>query len=215
MPAQPRYRIGGPPTYTPRDGLQWSWRGRFRSAPVVVDRACYHCAMHTTDLGALVGRYPVDNKRRRVLGLAYTIGGAAALAVGIPMMLSDTDRPMLPGEPAYRAIEMVIGGLLGLGGLAVLIGVVLLIRAAQTRGHAIDLHEHGIVRHARGAAEAIPWRDIAQVVRQGNPQNRGGLGINFRCVVRLNDGRQFAFSSHTTRAIELAERLQTAVHGRP
>ncbi len=173
---------------------------------------CYHCGMNATDLGTLVGRYPVDNKRRSTLGLAYTTGGLVALVAGIVVMLAQDESPTVPGQPAHTWIETLIGGLLGLGVLGLLFGVVLLIRAAQTRGHAIDLYEHGLVRHRGDAAEAIPFGAIADVVIQGNPVNRGGLGINFRCVVRLTEGSQFAFSSHTTNAVELAERLQAAVH---
>ena len=60
----------------------------------------------------------------------------------------------------------------------------------------------------------MTWSDIGDVVIQGNQQDRAGLGINCRCLVRLREGRHFAFSGHTTNVADLAARLHAAVHDR-
>lgn len=164
------------------------------------------------DLGASIGEYPVDNKRRGRIGLALTGAGAVAVAVGVPLMIADVNRPLGPGE--RPGADKLVSGLVGVGGLAFVCGVVLLIRVLQTRGHAIQLYEGGIIRRAGGTDEAMPWADIAEVRLQGTEANRRGhlVGIDFRCAVRRQDGRRFAFSSHTTNATELATALHDAVH---
>jgi hypothetical protein len=166
------------------------------------------------DLGALIGEHPVDNQRRTRIGLGLTGAGAVALAIGVPLFIADVNRPLGPGEPPGSGADRVIGGLIGVGSLAFLCGVVLLIRVLQTRGHAIRLYERGIVRRAGDTEEATPWAEIAEVRLQGTEANRGGhlVGIDFRCAVRLHDGRRFAFSSHTTGATALATALRDAVH---
>jgi hypothetical protein len=170
------------------------------------------------DLGALIGEYPVDNRRRGRIGSVLTGAGVVAIAVGVPLVIADANRPLGPGEPPGSGADTLLGGLVGVGGLAVLCGVVLLIRVLQTRGHAITLYEGGIVRRAGGTEEAMPWADIAEVRLQGTEANRAGhlVGIDFRCAVRRQDGRRFAFSSHTANATELATALHDAVHdGKP
>lgn len=164
------------------------------------------------DLGTLIGEHPVDNKRRSKAGLALT--AAVAVAIGVPLFVADVNRPLGPGEPPNTGADQLVGGLIGAGVFALVCGVVLLIRALQTRGHAIHLYEQGILRRAGGAEEAMPWADITEVRLQGGETNRGGklLGIDLRCAVRRHDGRRFAFSSHTTNATELATALRAAVH---
>lgn len=166
------------------------------------------------DLGALIGQYPVDNKRRGNHGLVLTGAGVVLLAVGVPLLIADLNRPLGPGERPGAALDMVLGGIVGLGVLALPFGVVLLIRALHTRGHAIHLHERGILVCTAGGGEPIPWDDISTVRIQGTEQNRAGhyLGIDFRCVIRLHSGRNIAFSSHTTNATELATALSAAVN---
>lgn len=166
------------------------------------------------NLGALVGEYPVDNERRARTGLVLSATGAAAVAIGVPLFIAELNRPLGPGEPPGGGADKLVGGLIGAGAFALVCGVVLLIRALQTRGHAIHLYEHGILRRA-GTEEAVPWADIAEVRLQGGQTNRAArlLGIDFRCTVRRHDGRRFAFSSHTTNATELATALRDAVAG--
>jgi hypothetical protein len=62
------------------------------------------------DLGALVGEYPVDNRRRGRIGLVLTVAGAAAVAVGVPLMIAEVNRPLGPGEPTSTGPDKVIGG---------------------------------------------------------------------------------------------------------
>jgi hypothetical protein len=166
------------------------------------------------DLGALIREYPVDNKRRRTNGLIMLGAGILGFAVGIPLLIADLNRTYGPGQRPSPGPDFLVGAPLAIGLLGTVFGVIMLIRALQTRGSAIHVHERGILRRTGGTEQQIPWSDIASVRLQGVERKGLGnaLGIDFRCAVQLSNGRRFAFTSHTTNAAELAATLDSAVN---
>ncbi|MFI5608353.1 hypothetical protein [Amycolatopsis sp. NPDC051903] len=161
------------------------------------------------DLGPLVSSHPTDDDQRRVAGIAVLALAVVALGAGIPLSVSIFSRPFGPGETSSERPE-ALAGALTVGGVVLLVVAVLkLIKWARCRGEVIEVHERGLLR----GAEAIPWSAIATVHPQGSEVTgpRHALAFDFRCVVRLTDGRRFTFAGHTENATELAKAIEAAV----
>ena len=170
--------------------------------------------MDTDQLGADLGDHPTENDRRRRTAVWFLVLGLVAVGVGVPWSIRYFNPP--PGQDSAPAgVGMLPGGLTGLGVLFLCFGLALLVAAARSRGAGITLYERGIVLHRDGTARAIRWPEIARVQRQGVERRGSGheLGVDFRCVLHLTDGRHVAFTSYTREATLPADRIEAALEG--
>jgi hypothetical protein len=172
-------------------------------------------------LGKRVDEHPTENDRRRRTALGFLIVAAVGLGLGVPWTIWYFAVPWGPVSEDPRnwsGSGMLPGGLVALGAICLCFAVVLFVRAAQTRGERFEVYEQGLVHRRADAVSVIRWSDLTSVHPQGAELTGGPhmLGIDFRCVLRLADGRRLVFNSYTTEATMLAEQIDAAVnHGTP
>lgn len=160
------------------------------------------------DLGALIGRYPSDNSRRRWIFAVGTPLGAVAGLCGILMIAAfaggETTAPViLPGLVAGLGIGAMITSLIQ--------GWHALTRADE----AFLLYEGGLVHTYGGKSRAIRWEEIKKVHDEGrgNPLY-GAVGRGTCYRVRLYPGpgsrRALLITSITEGAESLGEIVRQA-----
>lgn len=177
--------------------------------------------METEQLGKRLDEYPTENDRRRRTAWGFLIVAAVGLGFGVPWTIWYFATPWGPSSVDPRhwsGSGMLPGGLTALGALFLCFAVILFVRAARTRGERFEVYEQGLVHRRADAVSVIRWSDITSVQLQGAEQTGGPhmLGIDFRCVLRLADGRRFVFNSYTSEAPVLAKQIDAAVnHGTP
>ena len=169
------------------------------------------------ELGRLLSEHPTDNRRRRRIALVALGLGVLGLAVGIPLNLWYFLTPWGPAaeDPRYwSGSGMLESGLIVLGVFGLIVGAVLLSRASRSKDERFDLYENGIVHRLGATVSAIPWADIASAEQQGIKKVSAIPrlpGVEYRCVLRLRDGRRLGFGTYTTDAFALADRIEAAV----
>jgi hypothetical protein len=106
------------------------------------------------------------------------------------------------------------GVLLGLGLVGFYFSVSRLVAAVRKRGERFDVYERGIVHRVAGAESVIPWPDITAVRPIGREKDGipHAMGTDFRCELRLTDGRPVRFNTYTEGAVLLAETIAAAVN---
>ena len=177
--------------------------------------------MEPEQLGNRVDEYPTENGRRRRTALGFLIVAAVGLGLGAPLTIWYFAAPWGPVSEDSRhwsGSGMLPGGLVALGAICLCFAVILFVRAARTRGERFEVYEQGLVHRRADAVSVIRWSDITSVQLQGAELTGGPhmLGIDFRCVLRLADGRRVVFNSYTLQAPMLAEQIDAAVnHGTP
>jgi hypothetical protein len=162
--------------------------------------------------GPRLSDHPTENGRRRTTATRIAVVSGAVLAVGVPFSIWFYGRPWRGVGPDPRNS---LGGswALGIVVIAVLFlcfAIGLFVAAARSRGARITVHDQGIVHHHGGVDTPVRWTAIARVQPQG--AERPGhishrLGIDYRCVVHLTDGRRIAFTSYTRDATALTKAM--------
>jgi hypothetical protein len=171
----------------------------------------------TDDLGRLLSEHPTDNSRRtRIATIALVIGGLALL-IGIPLNIRYFATPWgsAAEDPRYwSGSGMLEVGLIVVGVFGLVVGGLLLAMASRSKGERFDLYERGITHHHGDAVETIPWSDIESVEQRGMKVVSAVPrlpGVEYRCVLKLRDGRQLGFGTYTKDAFSLADRIQVTL----
>jgi hypothetical protein len=167
-----------------------------------------------TELGAAIGEFRTDNRRRVWTALGCLVVGVAALYLGLWFILvveSRTNDNVGPG-PGFLLGAAVCG--LGFAGI-------LLVLAILHRREHFALYAQGLVHVAAGRENVLRWVDISTVriidadaptdPRQRNNWLKRLLGAEFVCVLVLASGRRLRFNAFTADARTLADWIRAAV----
>ncbi|SFC16385.1 hypothetical protein [Streptomyces aidingensis] len=156
-------------------------------------------------LGALVGRYETDNRRRGTVALIALLVGLAATAVTVPVVIETFDSAGAQGGTGSGRLAGLLGGvaLLGLWG-----GISRGSQYLRLHGEVFHLREGGLVHRRTGETRVIPWSQIRGVRDRGqsNFVSRP-LGWDVHCTIRVRGGRRLLITGFTPGA----ERLVAAV----
>ncbi|WP_143532603.1 hypothetical protein [Saccharothrix sp. ALI-22-I] len=165
--------------------------------------------METEQLGKRVGEHRTDNGRRRRAAVAFLAVAAIGLGAGVPLSIVFFTDPTATAQSGALP-----GGLVALGLVCLCFGCSLWTKAVRTKGAFFEVYEHGIVHHVGGAVSVIRWSDIVSVRPYGVEKTGGPhvLGIDFYCVLRLNDRRRLKFNTYTADAPKLAATIDAAVN---
>lgn len=177
--------------------------------------------MDIQQLGHHVSGHAIDNARRRRTSTVILGVGVVALVLGVPLLIADINRPRgtTSEEAGQQFIQQLLGGLVGIGLLALVAGALLLAKALRAKSERYDVFERGVVHRVDDAVSVIAWSDIVSVRVQGAVSDAflaRALGTDFSCRLRLADGRRLRFNSFATGASTLAAAIDAAVnHGTP
>ncbi|MFF9347458.1 hypothetical protein [Streptomyces sp. NPDC014734] len=157
-------------------------------------------------LGGFVREHRTDGGRRLRQAGVLLVVGAVGLAFGVPVAVASIGTT----EGAPQLAGLLLGvGLVGCG-----LGIWRLVQAFRTREQCFDVHERGLTHRVAGAAELIPWEDIAEVGGGGGDgrplAEARGRGLTFR--IGLRDGRVIRVDTFTEDARQLAQVVHRAVH---
>ncbi|GAA1950097.1 hypothetical protein [Amycolatopsis minnesotensis] len=163
------------------------------------------------ELGAVVGRFESDNRRRRrIFAVAVPVGGVVAALTGLWFVVLAGRG----GSPSLVLLPCLACGL-ALGALAVGIQQAWLSRTRPDE--AFTLHEGGFVHSYAGKSLAISWDEIVKIANEGrdNALYRV-LGADVRYRVKLRSavgGRRVVMITGITEdALRLGGTVQHAVH---
>jgi hypothetical protein len=163
-------------------------------------------------LGSELSDHPTENGRRNAAATRILVVALAVIVVGVPWCVWFYGRPWRGAGPDPR--NTLVGGIpvgiVALAVLAVLAALLLYGAAVRSRGDRITVHERGIIHRHAGTETVLPWAAITRVQPQGyeRPQHISHrLGIDYRCVLHLADGRRLAFTSYTREATALAKHI--------
>lgn len=162
------------------------------------------------ELGAVVGRFESDNRRRRrIFAVAVPVGAVVACLAGLSLVVvagrgGSTAPVLLPG--------LVCGLALGALGTGIQQGWL----SRTRRDEAFTLYEGGLVHSYAGKSWAISWDEITKVADEGrNNALYQALGAEVRCRIKLRSsvgGRRVLMITGITRdAQRLGEMVQRAV----
>ncbi|GAA4543942.1 hypothetical protein GCM10023192_53860 [Amycolatopsis samaneae] len=169
-----------------------------------------------TDLGAVRGRYPTDNRRRGWAAVILLAAGLpfTAFAVAFWVFLDHVSGklPSTGADPLWLP-SVAVG--LGLGML--LMGGWWGVHSFTHRGEFFELHDNGL-RHSRGGrTRSVPWAQVRRVTT-GSGRNTAltrWAGGTFTCTLHLADGKKLTFTALTEDAVHLARQIRTAVERNP
>lgn len=174
----------------------------------------------TEELGRLLSEHPTENGRRtRIATIALVIGGVALLT-GIVLTIRYFGTPWgsAAEDPRYwSGSGMLEVGLLTVGVFGLIVGGLLLAMALRSKGERFDLYEKGLVHRYGDSVAVIPWPDIVSVEQRGMKVVSAVPrlpGVEYRCVLKLRDGRQFGFGTYTADAFHLADRIEATLRSR-
>lgn len=168
-------------------------------------------------LGRLLSEHPTDNRRRlriAVIALGLSLLG---LGIGIPSTILYFATPWgsAAEDPRYSSgSAMLPVALLVLGVTGVVIGSVLLSKVLRSKDELFTLYQNGITYRLGDVVSTITWSDIVSLEQRGIRKVSvipRLPGVEYRCVLRLRDGRQLGFDTYTTDAFALADRVEAAV----
>ncbi|KAB8164272.1 hypothetical protein FH609_013805 [Streptomyces sp. 3MP-14] len=155
--------------------------------------------------GGAPEEYRTNNAARVVVGWVALGLGAAAVAVGIPVLLGGTDQPREGFGPT-----LLPGALLGLGLAALLLGGVRLWQALTRDEESFALREDGLVHRAAGESRRLRWADVDRVsdVRGRGPD---WLGYGTHLRIRPRSGDDLLVTGYTADARRLADAIADGV----
>jgi hypothetical protein len=163
-----------------------------------------------TELGALVGTYPTNYRRRGTLAMILLFAGVAVTAPATVLLVVTADRAgkvATAGDPLLLPIL-----LLSFGVAMLLLGVVVGGWALLSRGEVFRVHEFGLVHDRAGTSRTIPWGEVESVF-VGPVRNTAVsrfAGGSFHCKVKVIAGRNVLITGLTQNAEELAQHLVAA-----
>ncbi|TKG72779.1 hypothetical protein [Prauserella endophytica] len=161
-----------------------------------------------SELRAVLGRYPTDNRRRRRIAILATPLGAVAGCLGMLMML------LIAGnEPASAMVFPAFVTGFGLG--ALFAGLWQARLAATRTDEVFTLYQGGLGHAYAGTSWAVSWSDIAGVKDNGRDtafQRALGLDVHYRVALRSPVGgrRSVTITGLTHDAVGLAEAVRQA-----
>ena len=160
------------------------------------------------ELGPLVQHYVTDNNKRAVTALAALAGGVIVLALAIPFTIAVIDS----GAPSNPCHGIVIGA----GGGAFAVGVILSVMSWIRRGETFDVHERGLVHSFARHRRIVGWPQIADV--KPTPFKEGwmarALGREGHTRFLLRDGKKIVVTGFTPGVEFLVHAVERAVfHG--
>ena len=170
-----------------------------------------HCGRMET-LGARLSDHPTENRRHHAAAAQIAVVAGAVIAVGVPFSIWFYGRPWrgVGPDPRNSLVGGVPVGIVAVAVLSLCAAAALVVAAARSRGDTIVVYERGIVRRHGRAEITLPWAAVARVQPQGaeRPAHISHrLGIDYRCVLHLADGRRIAFTSYTKEATALTRRI--------
>lgn len=151
------------------------------------------------DLGALVSRHPVRNRRRWVIAAQGTVVGLVSAALMVALIL----------HPIWTSAGGRLAGLF-LAGITAGSLVAAIQTAAAVRGgpnESFDIHEHGIAHITKAGRRAWTWQQIEHIHQAVNPGWFPRNGWDFRYAVRFADGSTIRFNNLTADAQVVAAAL--------
>jgi hypothetical protein len=166
------------------------------------------------ELGAALGRYEIDNRRRRRIAfVAIPVGGVVACVGVLMLLLAEASDSYTAGAGAFPSIVS------GIGFGSFLVGLYLARLSATRTDEAFTLHEHGFVHSYSGKTWAISWAEIADVKKNGrdNALNRalgGDVQYNVKLRSPVGGRKSVTITGLTDDAARLGETVrQAALHG--
>ncbi|MFF5986695.1 hypothetical protein [Prauserella flavalba] len=165
------------------------------------------------ELGAVLGRYPTDTRRRRRIALVATPLGAVTATAGLLMMLL-----VAGNDPAAAMIFPAFATGFGLSALCV--GLWQARLAATRTGEVFTLYQGGLGQSYAGTSWAVGWGDIARVKDNGRDtafQRALGLDVHYRIALRspVDGRRSVTITGLTHDAVGLAEAVRQAASAYP
>ncbi|RMI43434.1 hypothetical protein [Streptomyces triticirhizae] len=157
--------------------------------------------------GGAPEEYRTNNTARVVVGWVALGLGAAAVAVGIPVLLGGTDQPREGFGPT-----LLPGVLLGVGLAALLLGGVRLWQALTRDEESFALRDDGLVHRVAGESRRVRWADVERVSEvRGRGPDWLGYGTHLR--IRPRSGDELLVTGYTADARRLAEAIADGVRG--
>ncbi|MFJ2864415.1 hypothetical protein [Kitasatospora sp. NPDC087314] len=139
------------------------------------------------ELGPVVSRHPVANGKRWVNALW-------ALGIGVPLGWLGLWGATSGGDDASAGANKAVGVLIGLGLAGFYLAATQALRAVRGgSAEYFEVREHGMVHGSRRGPTAFAWdRVTAITIRTGERDTALSrqLGVGYRCVLRLADGRR-------------------------
>ncbi|MFE7465371.1 hypothetical protein ACFU6R_14900 [Streptomyces sp. NPDC057499] len=156
------------------------------------------------DLGPVIGRHPVDHRRRWV-------NAGCALLVAVPSGRLGAWGLSATGEGTPGS-NKAVGLLLGLALGASIIAVTQIARALRgERGEYFETHEEGLVHGSRRGARGWSWNRVTSLHVDGDAVNglATRLGNGYRIEIGLDDGTRLRTDGLAEHAGDLGRVLLT------
>ncbi|HEX2131824.1 MAG TPA: hypothetical protein VHH15_09685 [Actinophytocola sp.] len=162
------------------------------------------------ELGALVGTYPTNWRRRWSAAVILLFPGVVLTAVGTVLLVGAAER----AGTVYSAVDPLLLpiALVTFGAVMLLMGALFGVWARYSRGEVFRLHEHGLVHVRADTSRTIRWSELEDVVT-GPTQNTvlaRWAGGTFRCTVTVTGGTKVLITGLTENAPDLAQHLLAA-----
>lgn len=165
----------------------------------------------------MLSEHPTNNARRlRIAVIAFALS-LLGLAAGVPLTISYFVTPWgsATEDPRYGAGSTILPvALLVIGVTGLIVGSVLMSKALRSKDEHFTLYENGIIYRLGDAVLTIALSDIISVEQRGIRKVSvipRLPGVEYRCVLRLRNGRRLGFDTYTIDAFALADRLEAAV----
>jgi hypothetical protein len=157
------------------------------------------------ELGALVMRYEIDNRRRRRDSLVLLLLGPVGLLFGVVSAMA-TYPTSNSGDDFVPSV--ILGG--GLG--AVLVGCRLGWLSLTRAGEAFELYVDGLVHTYQGKRRVVRWEDVTNLTDHGKDTAlRRELGGNVSLQLKLAHGRPVLITGRVEGAAHLAMAVREAI----
>ncbi|MCT2587298.1 hypothetical protein [Actinophytocola gossypii] len=161
-----------------------------------------------TDLGALVGTYPTNYRRRMTGAVVLLLAGVVLTPLATVLLVATDERAgkvATTGDPLLLPIV-----LLAFGAGLLLMGVAIGVWALRSRGEVFRLHEHGLVHDRTGTSRTIRWTDLDDVVVNQGRDNALArwAGGDVSCVLKVRGGANATITGLTENAGELVARVR-------
>ncbi|MER5744994.1 hypothetical protein [Streptomyces sp. NPDC002225] len=154
------------------------------------------------DLGPVIGRHPVDHRKRWV-----NAGWALLVAVVSGLLGAGTLPATDEGTPGgNKAVGLVLGLCLG----AVIVAVTQIVRALHGKpGEYFETHEEGLIHGSRRGTTGWSWNRVTSLHVDGDAVNglATRLGNGYRIEIGLDDGTRLRTDGLAERAGDLGRVL--------
>lgn len=166
--------------------------------------------MTEAELGAQLGTYPTDYRRRRSLAVVLLVVGVVVTVPAVMFWVAVEERAgkvRIAGDPLMLPTFLV-----ALGAGLVLMGLLTGWLAVRSRGEVFRLHEHGLVHSRAGTSRTIRWADLDAVVVNPGRDNAFArwAGGDMNCTLKVHGGRNVVITGLTRNAEQLVREVLAA-----